>query len=514
MSDWTGGYIANIGYTHGNYNELNPQRIRLAFLRAGIAFPQNATACELGYGQGLSINLHAAASVTSWQGTDFNPAQAGHAQQLAAASGAKVDLYDESFAEFCNRPNLPQFDFIGLHGIWSWISDENRHVIVNFLRRKLKVGGVLYISYNTQPGWAAMAPLRDLLAEHAELMGAPGSGILPRVDSALTFADKLLASGAQYGSANPQVAARLEVLKGQDRSYLAHEYFNTHWLPMSFSKMRDWLDQAKLTYACSANYIDHVDLLNLSAEQQKILADIPDPGFRETTRDFLVNQQFRRDYWVRGARPLSGPERMAQLRSQRFVLAVPREDVTLKATGAMGEATLHDNVYQPVLALMGDYRVHTLHEVETALAGLADFNSVLQTLMILVGKGTIHPAQDDAVIDKARPQCRRLNRELCKLARYSGSVTALASPVTGGGIALGRFAQVFLLAAVDAPDQPVAWARYLLQVLGTQGQQIIIDGKAPESPEIEANEAMRLATEFKTKQLPMLRALGVDCQHV
>lgn len=227
----------------------------------------------------MSINLHAAASVTGWQGTDFNPAQAGYAQQLAAASGAKVDLYDESFAEFCNRPDLPQFDFIVLHGIWSWISDENRHVIVDFLRRKLKVGGVLYISYNTQPGWAAMAPLRDL-AEHAELMGAPGSGILPRVDSALTFADKLLASGAQYGSANPQVAARLELLKGQDRSYLAHEYFNTHWLPMSFSKMRDWLDQAKLTYACSANYIHHVDLLNLSAEQQKVLADIPDPGFR------------------------------------------------------------------------------------------------------------------------------------------------------------------------------------------------------------------------------------------
>ena len=67
-------------------------------------------------------------------------------------------------------------DYVGLHGIWSWISDENRAVIVDFVRRKLKVGGVLYVSYNTQPGWAAMVPLRDLFVEHAAVMGAPGQG--------------------------------------------------------------------------------------------------------------------------------------------------------------------------------------------------------------------------------------------------------------------------------------------------------------------------------------------------
>jgi SAM-dependent methyltransferase len=66
-------------------------------------------------------------------------------------------LFDESFAEFASR-DLPEFDYIGLHGIWSWISDENRAVIVDFIRRKLKVGGVLYISYNTLPGWAPLPP--------------------------------------------------------------------------------------------------------------------------------------------------------------------------------------------------------------------------------------------------------------------------------------------------------------------------------------------------------------------
>lgn len=511
MADWTDGYIADIDYTHGYYSELNPQRIRLAFLRAGIAFPEHATACELGYGQGMSINLHAAASVTRWYGTDFNPAQASYARHVAAAGSNRVDLYDEAFDEFCSRTDLPQFDFIGLHGIWSWISDENRQTITDFVRRKLKVGGVLYISYNSQPGWAAMAPLRDLLAEHAELMGAPGGGILPRVDGALAFAEKVLGSGTRYGDANPQVASRLAALKTQNRNYLAHEYFNRHWLPMSFSKMRGWLKAAKLSYACSANYIDHVDVLNLSSEQQQILKDIPDAGFRETVRDFLVNQQFRRDYWVRGLHTLPALERIEQLRRQRFVLAVPRGDVGLKVSGALGEATLHDRVYQPILDLMGDYRIHSLLDVEHAMAGISDFNGVMQALMILVGKGSLQLAQDDAVIEAALPQCQRLNRELCRQARYSGAISVLASPVTGGGISVGRFNQVFLLSASEALDEPARWAQDLLAVLAAQGQRIVIEGKAPESASIESREALRLAVDFQEKHLPMLRALGVDC---
>lgn len=42
--------------------------------------PEVGSACELGFGQGMSANLHAAASVVQWSGTDFNPAQAAFAR--------------------------------------------------------------------------------------------------------------------------------------------------------------------------------------------------------------------------------------------------------------------------------------------------------------------------------------------------------------------------------------------------------------------------------------------------
>ncbi len=153
MSAWSDGYVSEIGYTYGYYGELNPNHVVLPLLMAGLAVPEVATACELGFGQGVSLNAHMAASNVEWWGTDFNPSQAGFAQDLAKQSGGKAHIFDQSFGEFCTREDLPDFDFIGLHGIWSWISNENRKILVDFIRRKLKVGGVLYISYNTLPGW-------------------------------------------------------------------------------------------------------------------------------------------------------------------------------------------------------------------------------------------------------------------------------------------------------------------------------------------------------------------------
>jgi hypothetical protein len=45
MNDWTAGYVADIGYTFGYYAELNPLRVRLAFLNQGLVFPEVGTAC-------------------------------------------------------------------------------------------------------------------------------------------------------------------------------------------------------------------------------------------------------------------------------------------------------------------------------------------------------------------------------------------------------------------------------------------------------------------------------------
>lgn len=510
MTDWTSGYVADIGYTYGYYTELNPLRIRLAFLNAGLVAPDVTSACELGFGQGLSANMHASASLTQWHGTDFNPAQAGFAQELATLSGSGAKLHDDAFAEFFTRPDLPDFDFIGLHGIWSWISNDNRALIADFIRRKLKVGGVLYISYNTQPGWAAFAPLRHLMTEHAEIIGVEGHGIVNRIDGALDFTEKMLATNPAYARANPQVVERLKTVKTQNRHYLAHEYFNRDWEPMHFATMADWLAPAKVAYACSAHYLDHIDAVNLTAEQQQFLKDVPDTMFRESVRDFMVNQQFRRDYWVKGARKLSALEQAEALRAQRVVLVAHRPSVSLKVSGALGEANMSETIYAPLLDALADHKPKTLGQLEQALKSKnINFAQLLQAAMVLSGAGSLAAVQDEALIAKARKHTDKLNAHLMDKARGSGDMAYLVSPVTGGGVAAGRFVQLFLLAASQGKKQPTDWAQFVWQLLVAQGQKIVKDGKAIESAEDNLAELNKQATEFYERQWAIFKALGI-----
>jgi SAM-dependent methyltransferase len=509
MTTWTSGYVADIGYTYGYYNELNPLRVRLAFLSTGLAFPEMGTACELGFGQGLSANIHAAASVCSWSGTDFNPAQAGFARELASASGSGAQLFDESFAEFSSR-DLPEFDYIGLHGIWSWISDENRAVIVDFIRRKLKVGGVLYISYNTLPGWGAFAPMRHLMTEHAEVIGSAGRGIVSRINDAIDFTERLLATDPLYARANPQITERISKLKEHNRHYLAHEYFNRDWHPMHFADMAKWLEPAKVQFACSASYLDHVDTINLNACQQSFLNEIPDPMFRQTVRDFMVNQQFRKDYWVKGARNLNTHQQARTRLDHRTVLTSAPEDIKLTVQGALGDASLLGPVYEPILQRLADHRPHSIQDLVAALEGQE--NALLKTtqaVMVLSGQGHVHPVQSDEAISKAGASSRRLNQHLMNLAKGSADVTYLASPVTGGGIHVGRLQQLFLLSLQQGHKLPQEWVQDTWAVLHDQGHRIVKAGQLLQTEQENLAELELIAHDFQKKALPMLRGLGV-----
>lgn len=508
MSDWTAGYVTDIGYTFGYYAELNPLRIKQVFSYVGLRYPEIGAACELGFGQGMSVNIHAAASVAEWYGTDFNPSQVAFAQDMVIASGSGARLFDDAFESFASRPNLPDFDYIGLHGIWSWISDENRAVIVEFVRRKLKIGGVLYISYNTLPGWATFSPMRHLMTEHAEIIGSDGLGMVNRINEALGFSENLLKLNPTFSRSNPQIAERISKIKDQDRNYLAHEYFNRDWHPMYFSTMEDWLSPAKLSYACSAHLAEHIDAINLTNEQIDFLKDIPDAKFRETVRDFMVNQQFRRDYWVKGVRKLSILEQVEQMRTLRIIFTVDRSDVVLKVKGALGDALLAESIYNPILDFLADHKIKTIGQIEQAMKGNGiTLSQVVQAVMLLTGSGQMNIAQEENIIIKAKKQTDKLNHNIMSRAGNNGDITYLASPVTGGGIAVKRFHQLFLLGISNGKKQPSECAQFAWQVLVAHGQKIMKEGKPLEAWEENIKELTEQAMEFFDKQLPVLKAL-------
>ena len=155
------------------------------------------------------------------------------------------------------------------------------------------------MSYNCFPGWAPVYPLRQLFALHDRFAATPHS-TSERVGAALKFSEALLAAKPNYLATAPGLTERLKTISGQNRQYLAHEYFNRDWNCMYFTDVVDALAPAKLNYACTAVPLDTVDAVNLSADGAAFLATVEHPLLREQARDYFVNQQFRKDLYVRG----------------------------------------------------------------------------------------------------------------------------------------------------------------------------------------------------------------------
>ena len=70
---------------------------------------------------------------------------------------------------------------------------------------------------------------------------------------------------------------------------------------------------------------------------------------------------------------------------------------------------------------------------------------VLQAVILLCGSGVLKIAQDDVEVQSARNKTEILNTFLMQKARSNAEIGYLASPVTGGGIAMPRFDQLFSL---------------------------------------------------------------------
>lgn len=514
--DWTAGYVADIGYSSQYYAELNPIRLSLALINAGYAPPKIRNACELGFGQGVSINIHAAAEgEVKWYGNDFLPSHACFAQGLAAEAGSGAELTDESFAEFFARTDLPDFDFVCLHGIWSWVSDENRALIVDFLRRKLRVGGIAYISYNTLPGWAAAMPMRELFVQHARYMSPRAADSGAKVEAALDHVERLFAAQPGYTVMNPSIPERFEKLKGMDPRYLAHEYFNQNWRPMYFTEIAEALSEAKLTFACSANYADLLDDIWMSPEQQALLDGAPNDVLTQLTRDFMVNQQFRRDIWIKGGEQVAAARGMEILGRHRVVLTCDAGVVDLKTKIAGRDVTLQEAAYKPLLAILGDNLPHRIADLIAAVAphGVQPMQ-VVQAVFVLISLNHLAPVQDEAGIKAAAASARRLNAAVIERARYSDAVTCLASPVTGGGMTADHMALRLLGALQAGAATAASAAQQVWEGLKAEGRVMTRDGQAFTTVEENLAELTRIAEAFMAGQWPLLEKLGVSINEI
>ncbi|MDH1304339.1 class I SAM-dependent methyltransferase [Achromobacter sp. GD03932] len=289
-------------YQSNAFSISAPGRLRAIAALYGLSAPpvENARVLELGCAAGGNLLPFAVAHPDARiVGIDLSPQQVEAGQSIVKAMGLQnLELRAMSITDI--TPEFGQFDYIIVHGVFSWVPPEVRQAIMRVCRENLTPEGVAYISYNTYPGWKASDIVRDAMILNS--FGANGpQERLKRAKDVLSMLEHGLSSGNPMGSALQQAVRQL---RKQSDYYLMHEHLEAVNAPCYFLEFVAAAQEAGLAYLADAepqssiasNYGDNVAILQnaLSADAAREM--------REQYLDFAIGRQFRKSLLVHADR--------------------------------------------------------------------------------------------------------------------------------------------------------------------------------------------------------------------
>ena len=505
MTDWTDGYRADVTYTTTFYRHTTPAWLSLATLLSGHRPPRIDRGfrwCDLGCGQGLTAlgvaASHPQAEVFAF---DFGPEHIDNARVMAEQAGITNAVFAEtSFAELASLPReaLPQMDFIVLHGVWSWVSSTQRAHLLQFIRDRLAPGGVVYLSYNSLAGWAAMVPVQRLMRLYSEIRPGPVEEVIP---GALGFLNELTSGDAAFFAHNPLVAARLDYLGKEDPHYLAHELLHASWDLMSPDAVARDLAEAKCGFIGSATLLENFDGLSVPPGIAAIIEKTGDARMKEVLRDLGAARTLRRDLFRRGTeKPLAG-EVTALL--DEIVLTdfcgKDEADITV-ATGGGTSRTLDRNIYGAVRG-----RLHAAPlPVAELRRNLGDLSLTREVVSVLCETELAHPLLNP----QPRAQAMRagaLNRVIGAHNRKGGAIKHLVAPNLGTGLPADTFeTMVFEEFAAGMPGNLEPAIDRLMAMLSARG--LLPQPADPAGMRATLGQALE---RFIATRLPVFQQLGI-----
>lgn len=498
------GYVGELEYVHGFYPEMGPSALNLVLLLQGIEpvpLHQGFTYCDLGCGQAVTSNTFAACHQEgTFHAIDFNHAHiAGAAGMADRASLGNITFWEARFSDLHKLP-LPDFDFIVLHGVYSWVNRENRQYILDFIRQKLKVGGTVYVSYNSQPGWAAFAAVRQLMTSYAD--GLSGR-LEERIDRSVAFIESLKARDLSFFKANDSVNTIIEHISRSPKNYIAHEYFNRDWTLFFHSEVANDLSGADLTFAGSAVFADNLDFLRFPEEEQQVFNRIADPLVRETVKDFAVNQRFRRDVFTRKRTRLTQAGQRELFDAVRFAAVLPEAETAVPPCFTRGEIQLSKEVHIPVLDVLQQHQSldGLLRDPVLSHTGR---DRIVQALLVLLAAKYIMPVTEPSTASLL--SAKRFNLMFLEETINNTGIQHLVSPQLQAALPLDWFERLSLLCELTECRDPLDLIRNVM--LGN-GRAIERNGVRLSADTAGTGVLTAQLNEFRTGRLPLLYRFGV-----
>jgi SAM-dependent methyltransferase len=435
MADWSHGYDVSMGYTYGFHREMAPNWLDFAARAAGFE-PRQGDAdrplryLELGCGQGFGLCLLAAANPgIGFVGVDFHPDHIAHAKGLADAAGlANIAFHQADFLDLAKAwPDAyGNFDYVALHGIYSWVPPQVREAVIRCLAHATHAGSVVHVSYNAQPGWLSTMPFQHITHRIKETTGNPADAVLAE---SISLFDRLRAGGAVTFQLLPALKARLQSVKAAKTNYLAQEYLDEGWSPFWHSEVAKALEPAGLTYLASAILPEAMLPGALPPPLRDAVLSQGDPALRQDIADFVINQSFRRDLFGREPRQLAIVQNAALLGTRLHLVSPTAGDGALKVETAFGEIALDPRVHGPLLAMLGD-RPRTVQDL-AALPQMREqgLGNTIQILLLLLHAGVL------GLSGEGIGSASAFNRQVARGAAAGMPYGHLAAPMLGSAIA-------------------------------------------------------------------------------
>jgi SAM-dependent methyltransferase len=258
------------------------------------AEPERCRVLELGAAAGGNlIPMAWALPESEFVGVELGARQARRGQAMIERLGlANVRLLHQDILEV-DDAQAP-FDYILVHGVYSWVPEPVRERILHLCGRLLAPHGIAYLSYNVLPGWHQRAMLREMLLHHSRDARSPAER-LAQARELLGLLDSGLAGDPR--PAAEALRAEVRYLRTARPSYLFHEYLEETNAPESFSDVMVRASRHGLRYLADTE-LHSMFASTLSPAAQAVLARFETQVEQEQYMDFLTLRPFRRTLLV------------------------------------------------------------------------------------------------------------------------------------------------------------------------------------------------------------------------
>lgn len=385
---------------------------------AGFAY------CELHCGSGVTAALLASANpLGDFHAIDPREKVLEQGRALARDGGARNVTFHHTGIEAALEKTLPQFDYIAVNGIYSWVPLHERALVLAFVRKFLKPGGAVYVSYNARPGWNRLDPFRRLFRESSA--GLRGDA-RQRLVAARELYAKLEQARAPSIVASGVTAASLADLDLLPIDVMAADYANEFAEPLYVTEVMSDFAAIDCVLAGPADMAESVQVLMAYEPYKSVLERMPAAAGRELAKDLLRDTRFRRDVFVRGGRRLAADNREMVLRGLAFALEQPDATTRYQVHVPFGEMHFDNPHSRALVGSLAD-GPRTLGELITqAQTQNVEPQNIAANLHALLVSGQIRPVYRGST--EAGRSARGMQQAIRARAETAEAIGFLPSP--------------------------------------------------------------------------------------